>query len=150
VEQVIGTFARPLVVRTVLTPNLSFRQALARVKHACIDTYAHQDVSPLTASMMKNRHGVPISLVSFQLHNQVRCQWTLHGVTATVIATSPPAGEVSPLGQIVLELEQTEDGLQGPLVYAAAQVSDRDIGRFLAHFQALLQQAVDNGDAIAV
>jgi acyl carrier protein len=149
-ERLIGTFARPLVVRTLLAKGIPFRSALALVKQACMDTYARQDVSPLSASMLKQRNGIPVSLVSFQLHNQIKRHWNLSGTTATDISTSPPLGEVSPLGQIVLELEYTEEGLHGPLVYSAAQVSKKDIDRFIDQFEIILRQVAADIDSVAV
>ncbi len=44
VERLIGFFAAPLVVRTRLDEDLSFRETLARVRHTLVEAYAHQEL----------------------------------------------------------------------------------------------------------
>src|SRR4029077_20914610 len=43
-ERLIGCFMHPLVLRTDLSGEPSFRELLSRVRKTCLDAYSHQDV----------------------------------------------------------------------------------------------------------
>lgn len=141
VERTVGFMAHPLMLRTNLAGNPSFREALRRVRDAVLDAYAHQDLPlPGLTEMLGE------SVEEF-LHQRLR--FALHPMA--IEATAPLGWEVSsfgpPVGRGIVELgldlwELPGGVLRGELTYDATRFSPATAAHWRSSFLRILADAV--------
>ena len=106
IEPLIGFFVNTLALRTDLSGNPSFAELLARVRHSCLEAYAHQEI-PFES--LVEALGVPRSLshaplfqVMFVLQNNAQEQLILPNLEIS------PVEIESTIAQFDLTLSITE------------------------------------------
>src|SRR5262249_31546283 len=124
--------------------QLTVRQALARVREATLDIYAHQDLpfEKLVEGLKAERHpGVtPLFQVMFVLQNTPGAPLDLPGLRLA----SREVARGAALGEPYLALEDGAGGIRGLLEFDPDLFDDATIGRMLTHFeQALAAMAGD-------
>ena len=139
VEGIIGFFINTLVLRTELSDELSFLEALDRVSDVVIEAQAHQDapfekvIEELQPARSLNY--TPIFQVWFTLENTPHEELELPGLTLGSLETGALTAEFD------LSLIMSERGgkLMGALKYAADLFDPATIERMAGHFQTLLE-----------
>jgi amino acid adenylation domain-containing protein len=173
-EGLIGFFINTLVLRTDLSGNPTFREALARVREVCLGAYAHQDmpfeklVEELHPERSLSRN--PLFQVAFQLiatapsMPSARVAGASDDVTMEAAnaeaAESFPLEETTPGSEDSLAIErktaifdlsfdlwESEGGLAGRVEYSTDLFSEETVARLLASFERLLEGAATRPDA---
>ncbi|MBV9789592.1 MAG: amino acid adenylation domain-containing protein, partial [Chloroflexi bacterium] len=147
IEPLIGFFINTLVLRTDLSGDPTFREALGRVRTTTLDAYAHQD-APFEA------------IVEALQPERDRSRTPLFQVMFAFISESPPSImlpelQIEPANisghtakfDLSLSLFETAAGVAGTLEYAVDLFEHATIARLLAHFRLLLEQIVARPDA---
>jgi amino acid adenylation domain-containing protein len=145
-EGLIGLFANTLVLRGDLSGGPTFRQALARVREACLGAFAHQDLpfERLVAELNPERDlgRSPLFQALFVLQN-------LGAAPRSERLVVEPL-EV-PLGvakfDLALALFESGRGMFGNLEYRRDLFEPATIARFAAQLKALLAGALADPDA---
>ncbi|MCP4660598.1 MAG: non-ribosomal peptide synthetase, partial [bacterium] len=149
-EPLIGFFVNTLVLRTDLSGDgdaaePSFRQLLSRVRRVALDAYAHQEVpfERLVEELQPQRDlsTTPLFQVMFALQNVPRETLSLPGLNLSPVATE--AGGTAKF-EMTLSLEESAAGIFGGLEYNADLFDDSTMARLLAHFERLLEGAVED------
>ncbi|MCP4661686.1 MAG: non-ribosomal peptide synthetase, partial [bacterium] len=152
-EALIGFFINTLVLRTDLsggtsdevTAEPSFRQLLARVRRVALDAYAHQDVpfERLVEELHPRRDlsTTPLFQAMFALQNAPRETLDLPGLTLSPVVTEASGAAKF---ELTLSLEESGAGIVGGLAYNADLFDDSTMARLLAHFERLLEGAVED------
>ena len=137
-EPLIGFFVNTLVIRGELGDNPAFDVFLARIREACLEAYAHQDlpfeklVEELNPERSLSHH--PLFQVMFVLQEAGYGQLALKGLKAT--PRSWP-GLVSKF-DLSLELIPAGETLRGRFEYNRELFAASTIARLSAHFLTLL------------
>lgn len=147
IEGLIGFFVNQLVLRTEVSPELTFRQLLQRVREVTLSAYSHQDVpfEQLVATLNPDRDlsRSPLFQVKFVLQNLPTPDWQLPGLQVEVL---PDIDTGSTALDLFLSLTETPQGLSGTLEYNTDIFTAATIQRLMAHFQQLLTSAIANPD----
>ncbi|CAL9516030.1 Linear gramicidin synthase subunit D [Streptomyces sp. enrichment culture] len=140
-ENMTGFFLNSLVVRCGLTPDLSFTEALERVRDAARAALAHQELpfERLVDELQPERDlsRTPLYQVAFDLHSE--------GVTSVVtrdadLAAFTEAWQVAKT-DLSLFMRQTPEGaLDGVLEYATSLFERTTVERMARHFLTLLDR----------
>ena len=146
VEGLSGFFINTLVMRTDLSGNPSFLEALRRVKETSLGAYAHQELplEHLAAELQPERDPghTPFYRVSFNLQN------------APVGSIDVPGLRLKPQKAMVgmakldlsLHLMEGPDGLQSVWEYSTDLFDAGTIQRMAEHFERVLGQVVEAPD----
>jgi amino acid adenylation domain-containing protein len=138
VEPLIGFFVNTLVLRNDFSGRPSFRAALARVRRAALEAYAHQDlpferlVDELQPERDLSRN--PVFQVMFALHNAPHREIVQRGLTMTELS----AERISAQFDLVLDVWETPEGLKAVFEYATDLFDATTVGRMAGHLQVLL------------
>ncbi|MCJ0871764.1 non-ribosomal peptide synthetase [Streptomyces sp. AP-93] len=146
-EGTVGFFLNSLVVRCGLDGDVSFSEALDRVKDASRAAFAHQELpfEHLVDELQPDRDlsRTPLYQVAFDLHSE--------GVTS--VATLDEDMEAFAASwhvaktDLSLFMRQTADGaLEGVLEYATALFDTSTAARLATHFVRLAEQVTDRPD----
>jgi amino acid adenylation domain-containing protein len=103
-ERIVGPFENTVIIRSQITPDLSFTQALGRVRQSVLDAHARQELPfNLLADHLEQEGIDPASLcqVYFTLQNPLRQPLDLPEVAVRSI------GNIAREGQPVLPVDQT-------------------------------------------
>ena len=146
-EKMVGFFVNHLVLRTDLAGDPSFRELVRRVRQVTLDAYAHQDLpfEKLVAELHPGRDlsRNPLFQVTFQIVNTP-------GV-GTARAESEPLSIDVDQGTAIFDLAvnawESPDGLRARFEYGTDLFDRASIERMAAHYQRLLERAVDHPDA---
>jgi amino acid adenylation domain-containing protein len=137
-EGLIGFFVNTLVLRTDLSGNPTFRELLRRVREVTLGAYTHQDLpfEKLVEELKPERNlsHSPLFQVMFVLQNAPASPLELAGLTVRPL----PLETATAKCDLMLSLEETENGLRGTLAYNTDLFEDATIHRLLGHFQVLL------------
>ncbi|QBD77251.1 amino acid adenylation domain-containing protein [Ktedonosporobacter rubrisoli] len=145
-EQLVGFFVNQLVLRTDLSNNPTFRQALKRVREVALGAYAHQDMpfDKLVEILQPERdlRHHPLFQVSFVLQN------TPNPFQQAGNLSIQPLEINSGIAKLALDLTIDEKGdeLALTLRYQQDIFEAGTMQRMLAHYQQLLQSAVEHGE----
>jgi amino acid adenylation domain-containing protein/non-ribosomal peptide synthase protein (TIGR01720 family) len=143
-EGLIGCFVNDLVLRTDLSDNPSFREALKRAREACLGAYDHQDVpfeklvDELRVARDLSRN--PLFQVMFILQNAPMILPDLSGLSVEALDIEPDTAQFD----LRLSLQETPAGITGILEYNTDLFERQTIVRMFEHFQQLLLGVVAN------
>ncbi|WP_431934307.1 amino acid adenylation domain-containing protein, partial [Nonomuraea jabiensis] len=151
-DDLIGLFVNPLVLRTDAAGNPTFGELLARVRETSLGAYAHQDVpfEHLVDVLNPSRSGAhhPLFQVVFVLQNTPPATLDLPGLRVT------PEEAVTGGARLDLLISLTErttatgaaDGLTGWVEYAVDLYDSDTVAAFIARWLRLLAAAVTDPD----
>jgi amino acid adenylation domain-containing protein len=137
-EPLIGFFVNTLVLRARVQPEQTFRQLLAEVRRDALGAYAHQDVpfERVVEELQPERDlsRTPLFQTMFVLQNTPQETLALPGLALS--STSGYGGRVN--FDLVLNMQDTAEGLQGFLEYNTDLYDAATAARIVGHFQTLL------------
>jgi len=154
---VVGLCINPVVLRTAVSPELSFRDLLARVRRVALDAFAHQDYpfSLLTGRLqpVRDPSRSPLFQALFTLYKARRPeQQALAGFALGEAGATLEMGSVrlhsTPLPtrpaqlDLSLSLAETPQGAAGSLVYSADLFERATAARMAGHLRTLLGAAL--------
>jgi amino acid adenylation domain-containing protein len=140
-EGLIGFFLNTLLMRSRVTPELTFREHLARVKDGALGAYAHQDmpferlVQELSPAPDPSRS--PLFQAIFNLQNAPREVIRLGGARVRGGVAENATVKVD----LTLIMTDSPQGLIGRLEYSTDLFDASTIERFLHQFETLLAAA---------
>ena len=145
-ENLIGFFVNTLVLRAVMKGSPTFRDLLRQVREVTLGAYAHQDLpfEHLVDELQPKRElsRQPLFQVMFALQNVPREELELSGLKLSRVHLS----DVSAKFDLMMVLEESEDGLVGGLEYNSDLFNESTIVGICRHFQNLLESVVANPD----
>ncbi|WP_038972061.1 condensation domain-containing protein, partial [Bradyrhizobium genomosp. III] len=147
-DRIIGPFENTVIVRTQITPELSFAQALVRVRRSVLDAHARQELPFNILADHLEREGIdPASLlqVYFTLQNPLRQPLDLPDFATGSIGNIAREGQpVLPIDQtwLSLMLKERPTGITGSCNYKHELLDGRRIGAWMEDLVALLGAAV--------
>ncbi|SCB28047.1 amino acid adenylation domain-containing protein [Bradyrhizobium shewense] len=147
-DRIVGPFENTVIVRTKITPELSFTQALARVRQSVLDAHARQELPFNILADHLEREGIdPASLlqVYFTLQNPLRQPLDLPDLATGSIGNIAREGQpVLPIDQtwLSLMLKERPTGITGSCNYKHELLDGRRIGAWMEDLVALLGAAV--------
>ena len=147
-ERIIGPFENTVIVRSRITPDLSFTQALARVRQSVLDAHARQELPfNILADHLEQQGIDPASLlqVYFTLQNPLRQPLDLPAVTVRSIGNVAREGQpVLPVDQtwLSLMLKERPTGITGTCNYKRDLLDGGMVGTWMEDLVALLASAI--------
>jgi amino acid adenylation domain-containing protein/FkbM family methyltransferase len=143
-EGLIGFFVNTLVLRGDVSGDPTVRQLLGRVREACLDAYANQELpfETLVEDLRPDRDlsRNPIFQVMLVLQNAPQQPFAAPGLTVTPVVVDRGASQLD----LTLYVEESPAGLQGTFEYAVdlfdRETIERMSGHFIAVLRAILQQ----------
>ncbi|HEY6931723.1 MAG TPA: condensation domain-containing protein, partial [Thermoanaerobaculia bacterium] len=145
-ENLIGFFANTIVLRSDLSGDPTFREVLARVREAALESYTHQDVplEKIVETLRPERSLAvnPIAQVLGVLQNVPLAPLRLKRAKVT------PLESWTRTSRFDLELHATEtaDGLACTLVGSSDLFEEKSLERMLARFETLTDSIVRTPD----
>ncbi|MHB0770043.1 amino acid adenylation domain-containing protein [Bradyrhizobium sp. 5.13L] len=152
-DRIIGPFENTVIIRTTMTPDLSFAQALARVRQSVLDAHARQELPFNVLADHLEREGIdPASLlqVYFTLQNPLRQPLDLPDIATGSIGNIAREGQpVLPIDQtwLSLMLKERPTGITGSCNYKRELLEGRMVGKLMEDLVALLAAALAQPDA---
>lgn len=147
-DRIVGTFENTVIVRTKITPELSFAQAVARVRESVLDAHARQELPFNILADHLEQEGVnPASLlqVYFTLQNPLRRPLDLPDLTTASIGNIAREGQpVLPIDQtwLSLMLKERSTGITGSCNYKSELLDGATVGQWMEDLVALLGAAL--------
>ncbi|MCP6762150.1 MAG: amino acid adenylation domain-containing protein [Fischerella sp. CENA71] len=142
IESLIGFFVNILVLRTQIQGNPTFSELLEQVRDVTLAAYDHQDLpfEKLIEELQPERSlsYAPSYQVMFVLQNASVEELKLTGLTLTPIKLD----DVTAGDDLLLSMEETEEGLLGGFVYKSDLFNASTIKRMTGHFETLLESIV--------
>ena len=149
-ERVVGLLENTTIVRTRLDPDLTFGEALDRVRHAVLEAHARQQLPfDILAARMAQEDGLELGSITqafFILQNAFR-PLRLPDVAVR------PFGDVFRQGQAVMPvdrtwlsvaLKETEDGIIGSCCYKTELFESDTLQQWIANFRTILAKGAEN------
>lgn len=147
IEGLIGFFVNQLVLRTDLSGNPTFRELLGRVREVSLGAYAHQDLpfDTLVGALKLERDlsRTPLFQIKFVLQNTPMSALELSELTLSLLEVDNGTAKFD----LLLNMEETEQGLSGLLQYNTDLFEAATIARLLGHFETLLHSVVAQPNA---
>ncbi len=150
-ERVIGPMENTTIIRTRMDSDLSFREALRRVRDSVLETYARQELpfEILAARLAEEDDVDPASLIQvfFVLQDAIRRPLELPDVVAQSFGSAHREGRpVLPIGRawLTLMLEEKPSGIAGSCTYKVDQFEANTFQSWIAEYEAILAKAVAN------
>jgi amino acid adenylation domain-containing protein len=141
-ENLIGFFVNTLALRTDLSGDPTFREALQRVRETALGAIAHQDVpfDRLVAELQPERSLSynPIFQTAFALQPESGSGVKMDGLQVTPLRF----GSVTSKFDLLLSLTETPDGFRVTAEYSTDLFDDSTITRLMKHFHNLLAGGV--------
>ncbi|GLS24562.1 non-ribosomal peptide synthetase [Marinibactrum halimedae] len=138
-EGLIGMFANTLVYRDLLDGDDSFNALLAQVKNTCLEAYEHQDTpfEKIVDLVQPDRTvGIsPLFQVMFVLHNVAM------DLSDKDIQDFPLELNFSRF-DLIVHFTETQQGMDGMIVYKTALFKQETIQRMVQHFTELCRAIV--------
>jgi hypothetical protein len=142
-QALIGCFANPVVMRTDLTGDPTFRELMQRVRETCIGAYAHQELpfEKLVAELQieRSQSYSPLFQVMFVLDNAPLESPSLPGLKIASVDTHNGLA----LYDLTLRLVETGGQIIGSLEYNADLFDVQTISFLVDHFSSLIRNIVD-------
>lgn len=140
----IGFFVNQLVLRTNFAGNPTFAELLLRVREMTLDAYTHQDIpfNTLVDALKPKRelNRSPFFQVKFILENTPTSSLKLKGVTATHLNINKKTTQLD----LLLELAETEKGIDGALEYNTDLFDATTIRAIAKQYKTLLSEIAIN------
>ena len=147
-ERMIGPLVNTALIRTRIDPDLSFQEALSRVRDSVLEAYARQELPfDILATRLAEEDGLdPASLiqVSLVLQNALR---PLKLPDVTVRSFAYPDGQrVLPIDRTWLSviLKETPSGITGACNYKDDLFEPKTVRHWVANYRAILAKAAAN------
>ncbi|WFU74033.1 non-ribosomal peptide synthetase [Bradyrhizobium sp. CB2312] len=146
-DRIVGPFENTVIVRTRISPELSFVEALARVRQSVLDAHARQELPFNIVADHLEQEGIdPAALlqVYFTLQNPLRQPLDLPDLTTTSIGNVAREGQpVLPIDQtwLSLMLKERPTGITGSCNYKSELLDGGMIGEWMEDLVALLAAA---------
>ncbi|MBT7408878.1 MAG: amino acid adenylation domain-containing protein, partial [Methylococcales bacterium] len=143
IEDLIGLFINTQVIRSELTPDMSFTQLLHQIRQTSLDAFAHQDlpfemlIQHLNAERDVSRS--PLFQVMFMFQNLPIPDLELHGIKLEMIDIPSQTAKFD----LTMTLTETHDGVSGILEYNKNLFREESIQRMAGHYQCLLENIVN-------
>jgi hypothetical protein len=147
-DRIVGPFENTVIVRTKITPDLSFAQALVRVRQSVLDAHARQELPfNMLADQLELAGIDPATLlqVYFTLQNPLRRPLDLPDIAVQSIGNVAREGQpVLPIDQtwLSLMLKERPTGITGSCNYKRELLDGRMVGEWMEDLVALLGAAV--------
>ena len=147
-ERIVGPFENTVIVRSRITPDLSFTQGLARVREAVLEAHARQELPFNILADHLEQEGIdPASLlqVYFTLQNPLRQPLDLPNVAVRSIGNVAREGQpVLPVDQtwLSLMLKERPSGITGSCNYKRELLDGGVVGMWMEDLVALLTAAL--------
>jgi acyl-CoA synthetase (AMP-forming)/AMP-acid ligase II len=147
-ERVIGLFENTTLIRTRIDADLSFRQALTRVRDSVLEAYARQDLPfEILARRLAREDGLdPASLIQvfFVLQNAFR-PLELPGLAVRPFAY-PEGHPIMPVDRtwLTMMLKQTSSGITGLCCYKNDLFEPNAVQNWIADYNMILAKAAAN------
>jgi amino acid adenylation domain-containing protein len=146
-ENLLGSFANTLVLRTDLYGNPTFRELLDRVRQVTWEAFAHQDLpfEKLVNALQPERNtgAHPLHQVAFLLHHRPgELRLRLAGLAAQRVPIELGTARLD----LFLEMSDLGQELAGVLEYSTDLFDATTIARMTGHFQTLLEGITTDPD----
>jgi amino acid adenylation domain-containing protein len=147
-DRIVGPFENTVIVRTTITPDLSFVQALVRVRQSVLDAHARQELPfNMLADQLEQAGIDPATLlqVYFTLQNPLRQPLDLPDIAVQSIGNVAREGQpVLPIDQtwLSLMLKERPTGITGSCNYKGELLDGGMVGAWMEDLVALLGTAV--------
>lgn len=146
-EGTVGFFANTLVVRSTLSADLSFRDALRRVRAATLDAYEHADVPfhQVVGTVRPDRAsaGNPLFQVMCAFQNVPNALFTLPDIDVEPLEISSATAKFD----LLFEFQERATAIEGSLEYSTDLFDRATIDRWLQRLATLAESAVRLPDA---
>jgi len=146
-ESVIGPFANTTLIRTRVDVDLTFQEALNRVRDAVLEAYAKQELPfDIIAARLAEEDGLdPASLVRFYFVLQVafRRRIKLHDVAVRPFGHREGQSVAMPIDRTWLRmtLKETSSGIAGTCRYKNDLFEPNAVRRWIGDYKAILAKA---------
>lgn len=147
-EGIVGPFENTVIVRSRITPDLSFTQALGRVRQSVLEAHARQELPFNILAEHLEQEGIdPASLlqVYFTLQNPLRQPLELPDVAVRSIGNVAREGQpVLPIDQtwLSLMLKERPTGITGSCNYKRERLDGTMVGAWMQDLIVLLGAAI--------
>jgi amino acid adenylation domain-containing protein len=140
-EDLIGFFVNQLTLRCDVAGDPTFRELMARIRESVLGAYAHQDL-PFerlveAANPERSLDHAPLFQLKMNLHNVPRVTFQLPGLRLTPLEVPREIAQLD----LILNLVDTGDGLEGGLEYNAALFEAARMERLLERLDGILAAA---------
>ncbi|MDB4951818.1 MAG: Malonyl CoA-acyl carrier protein transacylase [Gemmatimonadetes bacterium] len=146
VEGLIGLFMNTLALRTDVSGDPTFRQALGRVRETVLGAYEHQEVpfERVVAEVQPQRslNHSPLFQVVFQLDEGGAAASPVAGLAVRPVEADPGTAKFD----LTLALDAHADGIDGTLEYATDLFDRATAQRMAHHLVRALEQAAAGPD----
>jgi acyl-CoA synthetase (AMP-forming)/AMP-acid ligase II/acyl carrier protein len=149
-ERVIGPFANTTLIRTQFDADLTFQEALDRVRDAVLEAYARQELPfDIIAARLAEEEGLdPASLVQFYFVLQVafRRRIKLHDVAVQPFGYREGKSALAPIDRtwLRMSLNNTPSGITGVCRCKNDLFERMSARHWIADYKAILTEAVTN------
>ncbi len=146
-EPLIGLFADTLALRTDLSGDPTFRELLGRVRETCLGAYARQSVpfGKLLEALRPPRDPArsPLYQTMLVLQNAPQRVPAMPGLSVSAQPVNVGAAKLD----LVLDLQEGDDGLHGTIEYCTDLFDPAAITRLAGHLEVLLTGIVADPDS---
>jgi acyl-CoA synthetase (AMP-forming)/AMP-acid ligase II/acyl carrier protein len=152
-ERVIGPFANTTLIRTRIDPDLTFTEALKRVRESVLEAYARQELPfDFIAARLAEETGLsPSSLVQIYFVLQVAFRRPLNLPNVTVRPFGYQEGRtVMPIDRawLSITLKETSSGITGICGHKSDLFEPNNVQDWIADYTAILAKAAANPDKL--
>ncbi|HKG80843.1 MAG TPA: condensation domain-containing protein [Pyrinomonadaceae bacterium] len=145
-EGLIGFFVNTLALRGKLVNDPTFREFLQQLRATALEAYSHQEMpfEELVKDLQPERNlsYSPVFQVMFALQNVTRKPMKLSGIDIQSVKGRNTTAKFD----VVMEVEESEQGLRVNLSYSSALFEPSTIERMGEHYRILLESILANPD----